>query len=104
MTEQKATSDTQTKICKLLNVQTSTESYDGESTRTIREHLNKESKDSAIVTADSRLLNFIGDFFSIEDVFIFREDHLKKLSDTTRRELRISHNFIRLYEAGEFSV
>jgi hypothetical protein len=102
MTKEKPTTMIQLKIRELLDVPATKMSYDGESTKTIQDHLKEENKDCAVITADCRFLSLVGEFFTIEDVFIYREDKLIFLSDTTRKQLRTSHNLMKMYEAGSF--
>jgi hypothetical protein len=103
LTKEKPTPFVDQDIRGILNTSAASEFYDGESTGRIREKLLKENADDCvIVTADSRLLKFVHDIFLLEDVYIFNDNKLNKLSQLTPRQLRPSHNLMNLYEAGEF--
>ena len=78
--------------------------YDGCSTKEIEEQLQQENEDVTVVSADSRMMRYArgGSFFKHEDVFIYRKSEFKNVKDTTKRQLRLGHNMMKLYESGEF--
>jgi hypothetical protein len=89
-------------IRKNLKADSPKNSYDGEATNTIQKKLLEENIDCAIVTADSRFLRFANKVFLMNDIYIFNDGQLEKLTKTTNRKLRSGHNLVNLYEAGEF--
>lgn len=103
MTREKPTPLLELDIRMILNEGACANSYDGESTNTIKSRLLKETDpDCVIVTADSRLLYFVNDIFALDNVYVYDNGHFTKLKETTKRELRPAHNLMKLYEAGEF--
>ena len=103
MTKEKPNPFTDLDVRSILNISAASYCYDGESTGKIREKLLKENADDCVIlTADSRLLKFVHDIFSLDDVYVFNDNKLNKLSQLTPRQLRPSHNLMNLYEAGEF--
>ena len=91
-------------LAKKINSKLSEFEYDGRSTKEIEEQLRQENEDIAVISADSRMMRYAREdsFFKHEDVYICRENELKKVQDTTKRQLRFGHNMMKLYEGGEF--
>lgn len=104
MTEEKPSPHLKLNITSLLKGQLATESYYGESTGTIKGNLEREPGDAVIVSADSRLLNFVHTHFDLSQVYIYRNGNLFQLTDTDHRTLRQGHNLMKLYEAGAFTA
>jgi len=102
MTSEKPTRLIRVAMREILKTKLPINSYDGESTCTIKKNLLNEVDDCVIVSADSRLLTFVHKIFSLDNVYILKDDKLVKLKDTTIRELRPAHNLMKLYDAGEF--
>lgn len=109
MTPKKPTESTLFKARTALNGTEPLNDYDGESTRQIAQNLETETDDTVIVSADSRLLSFVGTLIPLENTFLYTGDHLPEtnglqaLVDSTERILKPGHNLVKLYEAGEFS-
>lgn len=78
--------------------------YDGCSTKEIEHQLQLENEDVVVVSADSRMMRYAREdsFFKHEDVFIHRNREFKNVTETTKRQLRLGHNMMKLYESGEF--
>lgn len=102
MTKEKPTPLIHVTMRETLKTNLPKNSYDGESTCTIKKNLLNEVDNCVIVSADSRLLSFVHKIFSLDNVYILKNDKLVKLKDATIRELRPAHNLMKLYDAGEF--
>ena len=88
---------------KVFQAYATSHSYEGEPTRIIKENLLKEESDTLVITADSRLLMFVPLIVPIENVYLYeRGKPLRKIQDCTQRQLRVGHNMMKLFEAGEF--
>lgn len=104
MTEEKPLVKEKLEIARLLKGKAALDNYSGQSTATIKRNLEKEAKESVIVTADSRLLGFVHTHFDISQIFIYQNGNLVQLTDTDHRILRQGHNLMKLYEAGAFTA
>lgn len=104
MTEEKPLVNEKVKIEMLLKGKMAQHPYSGQSTATIKRNLEKEAKDTVIVTADSRLLGFVHTHFDISQIYIYQNGSLIQLTDTDHRILRQGHNLMKLYEAGAFTA
>ena len=91
-------------LSQLLDGKLAEFEYDGCSTKEIEEQLKQEDEQSVVVSADSRMMKYAREdsFFPHDNVFIYRNGNLKNVSDTTKRQLRLGHNMMKLYESGEF--
>lgn len=104
MVEERPTPELKLEISQRLQTSLAKENYDGESTRTIRDRLlNEKDRNCVVVTADSRLLMFVHDIFGIENSYVCLNGKVMRLQETTRRQLRNAHNFMKMYEANAFN-
>lgn len=104
LTKEKPLVNEKVKIEMLLKGKMAQYPYSGQSTKTIKQNLDKEARETVIVTADSRLLNFVHTHFDISQVYLFENGVLVQLTDTDHRILRQGHNLMKLYEAGAFTA
>lgn len=109
MTPKKPSESTKFKARNALNGAEPLNDYDGDSTHQIAQNFETETDDTVIVTADSRLLLFVGTIIPLENTFLYNGNHspetngLLTLANCTDRNLKPGHNLFKLYEAGEFN-
>lgn len=104
MIQEKPTESDIERITNLLNIQSVSNFYDGESTKQIKENLLNENNTSVLITADSRLLMFVHEIFLIDNVYIYQNNQLLQLQDATDKVLRPTHNLMKMYEVEAFTV
>lgn len=103
MVEERPTPELKLEISQKLQTTLAKSNYDGESRRTIKDHLlNENDRNCVVVTADSRLLMFVHDLIPMENVYICLNGKLMHIQETTRKELRPAHNLMKMYEASCF--
>lgn len=103
MTKDKPTPFDEFDARRELQAYASDKIYEGQPLKVLETYMKEEHADVLVITADSRLLQFVPHIVPLTDVYIYtRGEPLIRLQEATSRILKPTHNLMKLFDAGEF--